>query len=295
MSRARMTALAASAAVAAFAAGPAVAAGVCPLEVVGTWRRADAAEVRSTLLSFTADGWANVLNGPGEQSPSDIVAQVRYRAEPRGIDFQARRGNDIFGPGTTRWEITAHSEDSFTARAASSVDGAQAVWQRVQTHRYFLTFAARNAVTAESAAFVMWTTLDGQRTEIDALGTVQQGGVARFGKIPFELARSFVTQGDPARNVMLRIELSEAEYRRTRAVQRARVAAANRAPKPDPDTQTAQLIEAVIGSLNSCAPRIRHSGIQRPVELVRMIRQENDRRHVPDKAFPARWKPADLS
>ena len=294
MSRAGLASFTAGAALTAFAAGHAFAAATCPLEVVGTWRLLDAAEVRTTLLSFTANGWANVLNGPGEQSPSDIAAQVRYRLEPRGIDFEARRGNDVFMAGTTHWEITAHTEDSFTTRASQSVEGIQDVWQRVQTHRYFLTFAARNA-PGESAAFVMWTTLDGRRTELDALGSMHKAGVTRFGRIPFELARAFAAQGDPKHDVMMRIELSEAEYRRTRAVHRTRVAAAGQGPRQDPDIQAAKLIEAVIESLNSCAPRIRHASGQRPTEQVRALRQENDRRHVPDKAFPARWKPADLS
>jgi hypothetical protein len=309
MSRARVAARAAGAALAWVAAGPLCAAGLCPLEIVGTWRLDDA-NTRATLLSFNSNGWANLLNGPGEHSPGDIAAQVSYRLEaapdPRRIDFRARRGNDVFGAGTTSWEITAHSDDSFTARATHSVDGAQSVWTRVQTHRYFLTFAARNATTAgESAAFVMWTTLDGQRTELDALGAVRQGGSARFGKIPFSLARDFAKQGDAARDVMMRIELSEADYRRTRAVHRAWASAAGREPRADPDTQAAQFIEATLESVNRCAPRIRLTDLgaltasaaapRRPVELVRMIRRDNDRRHVPDKAFPALWKPADLS
>jgi hypothetical protein len=311
MSRVHIAIRAAGAAFAFLACGPLLAAGLCPLEIVGTWRLLDTADTRSTLLSFTADGWANVLNGPGERSAADIAAQVRYRLvparEPRRIDFEARRGNDVFGAGTTSWEITGYSEDSFTARDPQAAAGTQTVWQRVQTHRYFLTFAARNTSdSGGAAAFVMWTTLDGHRTELDALGSVQRGAVTRFGKIPFDLARGFATQGDVSRDVMMRIEISEAEYRRTRAVHRAWSAEAGRDPRADPNGQASQFIEATIESLNRCTSRIRladtgvmtqpsAAGPHRPVELVRTLRQENDRRHVPDKAFPSLWKPADLS
>ena len=301
---------AAAVAFATLAAMPVSVAGSCPLEIVGTWRLVDSTETRATLLSFMPDGLANVLNGAGEQGPGDIVAQVRYRLEPgqdaRRIDFDARRGNDIFPAGRTSWQITAHSDSSFTSRDTRSIDGALDAWQRVQTHRYFLTFAARSAPPAgESAAFVMWTTLDGRRLTLDGLGVVQQGEAARFGRIPESLAREFAAQGDPSRDVMMRIELSEAEYRRTQAVLRAwRIAA--RGPEKDPNQQAAQFIEATVDSINRCRPRIQLSdgriGTQpaaqpahRPVDLVHMIRKANERRHLPDKAFPAFWKPAELS
>ena len=127
---------------------PLVAAGAaCPLELVGTWKSSDGAEITPRVISFTPDGWANVLNGPGEQSPLDIVAQVRYQAQPprdpRRIDFETRRGNDVFPAGTTRWEVTSHADNSFTTRRSDDTSGTQLSWSRVPTHRYFLTFAAR--------------------------------------------------------------------------------------------------------------------------------------------------------
>ena len=120
---------------------PLVAAGAaCPLELVGTWKSSDGAAITPRVISFTPDGWANVLNGPGEQSPLDIVAQVRYQAQPprdpRRIDFETRRGNDVFPAGTTRWEVTAHADDSFTTRRSDDTSGTQVVWSRVPTHRY---------------------------------------------------------------------------------------------------------------------------------------------------------------
>jgi hypothetical protein len=108
---------------------------------------------------------------------------------------------------------------------------------------------------------------------------------------------------------MMRLELSEAEYRRTREVYKAQQALLSRTDPShdDPDSQALRLIEATVQSLNQCGARIRTADTpavtggstvdfpRRPLELVRTIRKANDRRHVPDKAFPFVWKPAELS
>jgi hypothetical protein len=294
---------------------PLVAVGAaCPVELVGTWKSSDGAAITPRVISFTPNGWANVLNGPGEQSPLDIVAQVRYQAQPprdpRRIDFETRRGNDVFPAGTTRWEVTAHTDDALTTRRSDDTSGMQVVWTRVPTHRYFLTFAARrDPATGESAAFVMWTTLDGQKPAYAALGAVSESGGAnaRFGRIPPSLAREFATQGDAARDVMMRLELSEAEYLRTQAVYRASVGARGGVQQSQeaPNQQAVKLIEQTVESLNRCGLRIQPAqalavangagtDLLRPLELVRSLRKTNDRRHLPDKAFPFSWKPAEL-
>ena len=64
----------------------------------------------------------------------------------------------------------------------------------------------------------MWTTLDGQETAYEALGTVRQGATARFGRMPDELIQAFARESRRTEETMLRIELSEAEYRRTHQV-----------------------------------------------------------------------------
>ena len=293
---------------------PLIANAACPLELVGTWKSSDGAANTPRVISFTPEGWANVLNGPGEQSPLDIVAQVRYQAQPprdpRRIDFETRRGNDVFPAGTTRWEVTAHADNSFTTRRSDDISGSQLSWSRVPTRRYFLTFAARrDTTTGETAAFVMWTTLDGQKPEYTALGAVAEsaGAGARFGRIPPALAKAFATQGDAARDTMMRLELSEAEYLRTHAVYRARVGALGglQQPQETPNEQAAKLIEQTVESLNRCGLRIQPAqalavangvgaDLRRPLELVRLIRKSNDRRHLPDKAFPFSWKPPEV-
>ena len=102
MSRVHIAIRAAGAAFAFFACGPLLAAGLCPLEIVGTWRLLDTADTRSTLLSFTADGWANVLNGPGEHSAADIAAQVRKQGPPPVEEERRRVWNGLLQSVSSR-------------------------------------------------------------------------------------------------------------------------------------------------------------------------------------------------
>lgn len=269
----------------------------CPFEIVGTWK-STAPEPR--LLSFSADGWANVLGGTGEHRPAelDILAQVQYQFAPRNkpprIGFQARRGNDVFPSGNSGWEITTYTDESFSARSSGAVDGEQSHWTRVQTHRYFLTFAARGDTTL----FVMWTTLDGSAPVLEPLGTTMQGTDVRFGRIPQQIARAFVTQSDRTDDAMMRVELSEAEYRRTHRVFVSWDTLVGRdlLAREDPRQQARLLLDATLQNMNRCGMRIRTAGeavtsTLSPLDLIRSIRKINDRAHLPDKAFPVRWQP----
>jgi hypothetical protein len=286
----------------AFAAAVCAPALACPLEVIGTWRLVSPDEPQPMLVTFGADGWANVVTvtGAGRPEDFDTMAQVRYqlvpRRDPKRIEFQTPRGNDLFPAGTSSWAITGYTDEGFSSRRSDSESGEQASWSRLQTHRYFLTLATRD----NAATFVMWTTLDGQKPVYEALGATRQGAAARFGRVPDETAQAFAREGNRVDESMLRIELSEAEYRRTHQVFEAWSAVLGRdaLTGDDADGQALALLDAALQSVNRCGVRIRtaQDGVsaapaRRPGELVRTIRQINDRRHVPDKQFPFRWKP----
>jgi hypothetical protein len=274
----------------------------CPADIIGTWRVTGAADLQADLITFSPGGWADVMSvegGDGTPGALEIVAQVQYqpvpRRDPRRIEFQTRRGNDLFPSGASHWQIIAHTDESLTTRRSDSESGQQSLWSRVQTHRYFLTLAAR-----PTAAFVMWTTLDGKKTERDALGATSRDTGARFGRIPDELAKAFATQSDRADDVMMRIELSEAEYHRSRDVFDAwnTLLSSNALADADPYAQAAELVQAAVQSVNRCSARLRPATAsatgdsqQRALELVRAIRKANDRRHINDKIFPFNWQP----
>jgi hypothetical protein len=294
----------AAAALAAVACAPAFA---CPLEVIGTWRLGTTSEAQPMLVTFGADGWANVVTvtGAGRPEDFDTLAQVRYqlvpRRDPQRIEFQTRRGNDLFPTGSSSWRITSYTDETFSSRRSDSEAGDQAAWSRVQTHRYFLTFATRDASTErEPATFVMWTTLDGRKPVYEALGVSKRDAVARFGRMPDELIQAFARESRRADETMMRIELSEAEYRRTHQVFEAwdALLARDVLGTDDPASQVLGLLDAAVQSVNRCGVKLRTtrdgaaaSPARQPLELVREIRKINDRRHVPDKVFPFRWKP----
>lgn len=268
----------------------------CPLEVIGTWRLVSPDEPQPMLVTFGADGWANVVavTGAGRPEDFDTMAQVRFqlvpRRDPKRIEFQTPRGNDLFPAGTSSWTITSYTDESFTSRRSDSDSGEQSSWSRVQTHRYFLTLATRD----NDATFVMWTTLDGQKPVYEALGETQQSAAAHFGRVPDELMQAFVRESKRADETMMRIELNEADYRRTHQVFESwsAVLSSNVLATGEADNQTLALLDAALQSVNRCGMKIRTAQQSRtPGELVRAIRKLNDRRHVPDKLFPSRWKP----
>jgi hypothetical protein len=99
---------------------------------------------------------------------------------------------------------------------------------------------------------------------------------------------------------MMRIELSEAEYHRSRDVFDAwnTLLSSNALADADPYVQAAELLQAAVQSVNRCSARLRPASPnatgdsqQRALELVRAIRKANDRRHINDKIFPFNWQP----
>jgi hypothetical protein len=282
----------AAAALVAAASAPVAA---CPVEVIGTWRLVSSSDPQPMLVTFGDDGWANVVTVTGAGLPEDFdtIAQVRYqlapRRDPKRIEFQVRRGNDLFPTGSSSWQITSYTDESFTSRRSDSVAGEQTLWSRVQTRRYFLTFAARD----HAATFVMWTTLDGKKPTYEALGMTKQGAAARFGRVPQELMQAFARESKRTDEAMMRVELNEAEYLRTHQVFEAWDSLVSRdvLATNDPDSQALGLFDAAVQSVNRCGLKIQTKPAATPGELVRAIRRINDRRHVPDKVFPFRWKP----
>jgi len=274
----------------------------CPLEVIGTWRLVSPGEPQPMLVTFGADGWANVVTvtGAGRPEDFDTLAQVRFqlvpRRDPKRIEFATPRGNDLFPAGASSWQITNYTDESFTSRRSDSEGGEQSQWSRLQTHRYFLTLANRD----DAATFVMWTTLDGQKAAYEALGETRQGTTARFGRMPDEVVQAFARESKRSDETMMRIELSEADYRRTHQVYEAWSSVLGRGivVADDADNQTLALLDAALQSVNRCGVKIRTAQdgatatpSRNPAQLVRAIRELNDRRHVPDKLFPFRWKP----
>src|SRR6185503_7462838 len=119
----------------------------CPFSIVGLWRSDSTTATNPVLYNFLPEGGVALLGYSPDTLPQDfeIINSVSYKldspAKPKRLEFMAHRGNEAFPPGKTLMEIAAYSDDSFTTIDPAS--GQTTLWVREQTHRYFLTFAAR--------------------------------------------------------------------------------------------------------------------------------------------------------
>jgi hypothetical protein len=85
-----------------------------------------------------------------------------------------------------------------------------------QAHRYFLVLASRSGTFYDKSgpAFPMLIKLDGERTQIEAVGIYSIQGRRMFGTVPEESYREFMKEPSAASDVMLRLELTSSQYER---------------------------------------------------------------------------------
>lgn len=310
----------------------------CPFQIVGTWK--SAVETPSPVLfRFAVDGTVTLLS-PSDAIPGadfETLGAVKYKldrpAAPKRLDIIAERGNEVFGRGTTALEITEFGDDSFTT--IHPVDGRRTHWVRAKTNRYFLTFAARSTpMTGYSddvsqhidpkqgrptqtvyggPAFAMWTKLDGRKTVVETLGIhLMNGGVGRtiaiVGPVPDDLQKEFATESGKAADVMIRLELSEAEYERTYKVYKTweKRVREKTLLYDEPYLNAMEFLRRTAESLNLCGEKVKLHKLtwhendqivskyqlpQHPLEYIRDMRRKNDKLHVSDERFPADWRP----
>jgi hypothetical protein len=235
------------------------------------------------------------------------MAEVKYALDnpsaPKRVEFITNHGNDAFPPGKTSLAVVEYDDENIVTENPGT--HVRSRWVRAQTHRYFLTFAARGG-PAESA-FAMWTTLDGRETKIEAFGlrTENRGGAAPiFGPIPEQLYHEFEHESDKDSDVMLRLELSEAEFERSHKVFEAwaEYARAAKLPHGDPYLNGMEFLKSTAENLNQCEEKLKldttagaattRSSYQQLPEYVRALKKKNKNSHVTNGMFPDDWRPA---
>jgi hypothetical protein len=311
---------------------------VCSFNLVGTWKL-KAATPNPILFRFAPDGTVTLLSRSTEIADTDfeMLAAVKYKLDkptaPTQLDIIAVRGNEVFGRGTTSMQIAVYDDNSFTTINPS--DGRRAVWVRAKTNRYFLTFAARGVpvtgysddssttidpkngrptlTTYGGPAFAMWTKLDGRKTEVETLGlNLVTDGAGRMvpvvGSIPVELYREFTKESSKDSDVMIRLELTEAEFERTRKVFKTwdKRVREKTLLYDDPYLNVMEFLRRTAESLNQCSEKLqlhkltwlendqivtKHNIPQHPLEYIRVMRKKNDQLHVTDERFPKDWRP----
>jgi hypothetical protein len=297
---------------------------ICTFSIIGMWKSEARPDTNSVLYSFSPDGWVTLLGSSADTLPQDfeMITAVTYKldkpAAPKRIEFIAARGNDAFQRGITSMEITEYGDDSFTTLEPAT--GQKTRWDRVQTHLYFLTFAARSGAMPQGGpAFAMLTVMDGRKIEIEALGvqlTKDDAGktLPVFGPIPAELYDQLTEESDKDKkttkdeNVFVRLELTQAEFETTHDIFQTwnKYVKAGKLPFGDPYMNGMEFIKKAAESLNQCSEKVKlRSLTQRErdeivakkdlpqflLEYVRVMRKKNDELHVNNRMFPWQWRP----
>ena len=312
----------------------------CPFNIVGTWR-SEALAANPIFFRFAPDGTVTLLSRSTSIPNEDfeVMAAVKYKldkpAAPKLLDIIAARGNEVFGRGTTTLAITEYGDDSFTT-AHPDTHAGPTRWVRAKTNRHFLTFAARSMpITGYSdgssvnippkdwqppkpsmggPAFAMWTTLDGRKTKVETFGVYMVTGgngimAPVVGTIPEEIHKQFVKESEKDTDVMIRLELTEAEYERTHKVFRTweKRVQDKTLLYDEPYLNAMEFLRRTAESLNQCGEKVKlhrlnwsqwdevvtkHQLPLHPLEYIRIMRKKNDELHVTDERFPADWRPA---
>ncbi len=296
----------------------------CAFSILGLWRSEVTAQTNSLLFDFSPEGYVTLMGHAPNTLPQDfeMIESVSYKLDkpsvPKFIEFTAARGNDAFAPGTTRVEIVEYGDDSFTTRDPAS--GENTHWFREQTHRYFLTFAARSGPLPQGGTVcAMWTVMDGRKTDIEALGIQlikDETGKASpvFGAIPAALCNWIIEESDKDKqrdkdeNPFLRLELTAAEFETTHALflSWAEQVKTQALAQSDPNLNALEFLKRVAESLNQCGekvklrrvtPRERDEAFAKHklppllLEYVSVMRKQNDEQHIDNVVFPWGWRP----
>lgn len=284
----------------------------CPFNIVGMWKsEAMNDEINPTFFHFLPDGWVRVMGQTPNALPEEfeIIAEVRYKLDkstkPKFIEFTTEHGGGAFAQGITLMDVVEFNENSFTTK--ETVLEQKTRWERIQTHRHFLTFAARSLSPQPGGpAFAMLTTLDGRRTKFEAIGVEfikdDAGKIAPvFGLITAKLYEEFQWESDKDSDVMMRVELTRSEYERihemfetwTKLVKEKKLLHA------DPYMNVMDFLKKAVENLNICDEKIKPpqmdkpDGVlsQLPLEYIKTMRKKNDQSHLMNAAFPAGWRP----
>ena len=309
----------------------------CTFTILGVWKSDATSETNPIYYSFSPTGWVTVLGHTAGALPEDfeMVSQAQYRLDkdgaPTRIEFTTKGKNESFASGTSSLEIIQYSDDSFTV--ADLKTGYRTRWDRVQARRYFLTLAARRgSAKAPGPVLAMWTTLDGRKTDAEALGVhlmSDEAGTTQvvFETLPTEVYSDFAVDAgsEPGvrdsttadvngkrsnsgeSKVMIRVELTESEFERSHKIYQTwqRYVKIKALPNAEPYINTVEFLTRTVESLNQCGEKLRVSkpnmsmsgeptavAREHLLEYIKQIRRKNDELHVTDATFPWMWRPS---
>ncbi len=273
----------------------------CEFDILGTWKTEGYDSAHPILYRFTPDGKVALLAHSGSGMSEITGATYKLDNSKKTVSITTTGNLSGFEKGNTTLKITGYDENSFTCEKPGS--GAMR-WVREGAHRYFLVLAGRSGTFYDHSGptFPMLIKLGGKEPQIDAVGIYSADNHGEFGKIPEETCKDFMNEPHKSSEVMLRLEMSEAEYERSLHIvqtweRRAREGALL---YPNVYLDNILLVKQVTESLNHCSQKIKlynlDWGLQdtisehndpsiTPFLYFKELRRLNESLHVRDQKF----------
>ena len=234
----------------------------CEFNMVGTWKAEQSAETTSVVYRFSPDTKVTVLSASNQGSELREIASAGYTLDdpkaPKVILVKAEKEGGGFTQGITSLEIISYDDTSLTFVKPGS---APARWVRVDSYKYFIALAGRIGTFYDGSGptFPMLIKTDGRQTQIDAVGTYEVRGYWAFGTIPPETYNQFLKGPGKDSDVMLRLEITAAQYERGLKIVKTweRRARNNELLYPDVTMDNILLAKQVTESLNQCAEKFK--------------------------------------
>jgi hypothetical protein len=290
--------------------GQSVAGKKCPFSITGTWKVEGMTRTAKNFFYEFGGGGIRIREHTADVLPQEFeeIGFAKYVLDkpeaPKRVEFTgiAMNSRTAIQRGKTSLQVVEYGDDSFVTLDPETQ--AETRWLRAQTHRRFLTFAARSGPSP--SAFAMWTTLDGRETKIEAIGlrTEDRGGSAPvFGLIPERLYREFEFESGKDYDVMLRLELTDAEFERSYKLFKAwtEFAQVGKLPHADPYLNGMEFLKSVTGNLNQCDEKLKlpaAGGVtaaqdrhKQALEYIKELKKKNKDWHVTDGMIPSDWRP----
>ncbi|MFY9574006.1 MAG: hypothetical protein WAV20_21620 [Blastocatellia bacterium] len=234
----------------------------CEFNPVGTWK-ASAEEKNPILYRFTRDARITALSASGQNSELREIGSAAYTLDnpkaPKVILVKADKEVGGFAQGVSSMDITGYDDTSLTFVKPGS---APTRWVRVDANKYFIVLAGRMGTFYDGSGptFPMLIKMDGQQTQIDAVGTYPgRPGYWAFGTIPAETYNEFMKEPRKDMDVMLRLEITAAQYERGLKIVKTweRRVRNNELLYPDLTMDNILVAKEVTETLNLCGERFK--------------------------------------
>ena len=191
----------------------------CEFSIIGTWKVVATGTPDAVFYRFAPDGTLTVLSAPGSGGPAEPqeITRATYELDdlkaPKSITLTTAKRNRVFLYGKSSMKIVTHTDSSLTC----VIPGwGKTRWVKVDPNRYFIVLAARQGEFYDKSgpAFPVLIKIVGLESQVYAVGTYSNNGKVAFGAVPPEAYRDLMREPQSDSEVMLRLEISSAQYER---------------------------------------------------------------------------------